>query len=71
MVQFYRASCVELIDLLEESPSLKKELEVKFNHAYEKAIVIAAEQTGINEEAFPEKAPFNLADCLNKSYLPD
>lgn len=62
---------MELNDLLEESPSLKKELEGKFNHAYEKAILIAAEQAGIDEEKFPRKPPFTLKECLKASYLPD
>jgi hypothetical protein len=62
---------IELKDLLEESPSLKKELEVKFDHAYEKAILLAAEQTGIDEKEFPSKPPFTLKDCLKASYFPD
>ena len=62
---------VELNDLLEESPSLKKEMEEKFKHAYERAIGMAAEQTGIDEETFPKKPPFTLKECLKSSYLPD
>jgi hypothetical protein len=62
---------VELNDLLEESPSLKKEMEERFKHAYERAIGMAAEQTGIDEEAFPKKPPFTLRECLKSSYLPD
>jgi hypothetical protein len=61
---------MELSDLLEESPSLKKELEVKFYHAYEKAVLIAAEQTGIDEEDFPKKPTFTLKECLKTSYFP-
>lgn len=62
---------VELNDLLEESPSLKKEMEERFTHAYERAIGMAAEQTGIDEETFPKKPPFTLKECLKASYLPD
>lgn len=61
---------IELNDLLQESPSLKKELKAKFDHVYEKAILMTAEQTGIDEEEFPKVAPFTLDDCLNASYLP-
>ena len=61
---------MDLNDLLEESPSLKKELEEKFLHAYERAVLIAAEQTGIDEEDFPSKPPFTLEECLKTSYLP-
>lgn len=62
---------IELNDLLEESPSLKKDLEERFDHAYEKAIVIAAGQMGIDEKDFPHKSPFSLEDCFDLSYLPD
>ncbi|TAK72020.1 MAG: DUF29 domain-containing protein [Gammaproteobacteria bacterium] len=61
----------ELIDLLEESPSLKKELEEKFKHIYEKGVGLASAETGIDEEAFPHRPPFSLKDCLRTSYLPD
>ncbi len=60
---------MELKDLLEDSPSLKKELEDKFNHAYEKAVLIAAEQTGFDESEFPKQPPFTLQDCFKSSYL--
>jgi len=62
---------VDFKDLLEESPSLKKEMEEKFKHAYARAIGVAAEQTGIDEETFPKKPPFTLKECLKASYLPD
>jgi hypothetical protein len=62
---------IELNDLLEESPSLKKELEGKFTHAYERAVLMASEQTGIDEEDFPKRPPFNLKECLKMNYLPD
>jgi len=62
---------IELNDLLEESPSLKKELEGKFLHAYERAVLMASEQTGIDEDDFPKKPTFTLKECLKMSYFPD
>lgn len=61
---------IELSDFLEDSPSLKKELEAKFQHAYEKAILIASEQSGIDENEFPKRPPFTLKECLKSSYFP-
>jgi len=61
----------EILDLLEESPSLKHQIELKFNHAYEKAKIICSEQTGIDESELPESCPFNLDECLNFDFLPD
>jgi hypothetical protein len=62
---------IELSDLLEESPSLKKELEDKFTYAYERAVLIASEQTGIDENIFPKNPPFTLKDCFKSAYFPD
>lgn len=61
----------EIIDLLEESPSLKHEISLKFAHAYEKAKIIAAEQTGIDEKEFPSQSPSDLNQCLDFSFLPE
>lgn len=60
----------EIDDLLEESPSLKNEIQAKFSHAYAKAVIIASEQTGIDETEFPEHCPFTIDECLNFEFLP-
>jgi hypothetical protein len=65
---------IELKDLLEENPSLKKELEGKMRHAYdayERAILKAAEESGIDEKKFPKTLPFSLKECLKTSYFPE
>ncbi len=59
----------ELLELLEESPSLKKELEEKFKYAYEKAVGLVSAETGIGEEEFPKSSPFTLKDCLKTNFL--
>ena len=61
----------EICDLLKESPSLKYEIESQLNHAYEKAIIITAEQTGIDETKLPKTCPFALDECLNSEFLPE
>lgn len=61
----------EITDLLKESPSLKKEIEKQFDHAYKKALIIASEQTGIDENDFPKICPFNLEECLDDDFLPN
>lgn len=60
----------EIEDLLEESPSLKQEITNKFDHAYQKATLLAAAETGIEESEFPKKSPFSLDECLDESFLP-
>lgn len=60
----------EIFDLLEESPSLKREIKAQFKHAYEKALIIASEQTGIDESEFPHHCPFSIDQCLDFAFLP-
>lgn len=61
---------LELIDLLKESPSLKHNLGEKFDYAYKKAVLLAAEQIGSDEKHFPKKSPFTLQECLKSTYFP-
>lgn len=58
-------------DLLEDSPSLKHELELKLNHAYEQAVVMTIRQTGLDETTFPSQCPYNLEQCLNDQFFPE
>jgi hypothetical protein len=61
----------EVRDLLNESPSLKYELDDQLNHAYKKALILAAAETGLNRNTFPETSPFSLADALNENFFPE
>lgn len=60
----------EITDLLQESPSLKQEIIMQFDHAYKKALIIASEQTGIDKKDFPKSCPFTLEKCLDNDFLP-
>jgi Domain of unknown function DUF29 len=62
---------IQIIDLLDESPSLKRELISKFNHIYEKALVMAVAETGIPEKNFPLKNPYSLDQCLDDEFFPE
>lgn len=62
---------IDIVDLIQESPSLKNEIELQINHAYEKAVLIASEQTGIDENEFPHGCPFTLEQCLNNQFFPE
>jgi hypothetical protein len=62
---------LDIIDLLKESPSLKHEIELQFSHAYKKAILYAAEQTGLEENVFPSECPFTSAQCLDTQFFPE
>jgi hypothetical protein len=62
---------IQLVDLLEESPSLMPELDLKLHHAYEQAIFVAIRETGMNECDFPQNCPFSLKECLDPTFFPD
>jgi Domain of unknown function DUF29 len=55
---------LKVTELLEESPSLKYELETKLSDAYKQAVLIAAKETNLDRKVFPEKCFFDLEHCL-------
>src|SRR3990167_3765622 len=61
---------IDVIDLLDESPSLKNELDLKLAHAYKKSVLIAMEETKFDEKVFPKKSPYTLDQCLNSDFFP-
>lgn len=61
---------IQVLQLLEESPSLKHEITLKFNAAYEQAIVMAEIETGLEESIFPKECPFLLDQCLDHNFFP-
>ncbi len=60
----------EIIELIEDSPSLKYELNEKIERAYRRATLIASTETGMTKETFPKTCPFTLDDSLNFDFLP-
>ncbi|MCI5159910.1 MAG: DUF29 domain-containing protein [Candidatus Electrothrix sp. AUS1_2] len=65
------AQRMELLDLLEDSPSLRHEMENKIVKAYERSRLMAENETGIDKNAFPADCPFSLAQILDKDFYPD
>jgi hypothetical protein len=57
--------------LLEDSPSLKHEIEQKLADAYELAILAAANQTGLDEESFPISCEYDLDEVLDSEFYPN
>ena len=60
-----------LIELFEESPSLKPYFKEVINKCYGKARKKAAIETGIDIVLFPTDIPFTLEEILDTEYLPD
>lgn len=61
---------LEIKYLLKDNPSLKSQLGDKFSEGYEKAILLAADETGLEESAFPAESPFTLQQALDETYFP-
>jgi hypothetical protein len=64
------AQRIDIADLLEDSPSLKSQLAARLQRAYEKAKIKAENETGIDQQQFPEQCPFTLEQILSSTFLP-
>lgn len=60
---------LEVRELLKDSPSLKYEIDNQIEYAYEKALNIAIEETGLSESTFPKNCPFSLEQCLDNEFI--
>ena len=56
---------------MQDSPSLKYEIEQKIATAYEIAILSAANETSLDEDTFPESCEYSLDEILNQEFYPD
>lgn len=61
----------EVMELLEDSPSLQHELQNKLERAYKKAVLLAATDTGMNKNSFPKVCPFTLDKALDINFYPN
>ncbi len=58
-------------EVLDDSPSLKYQLDQKFNEAYSKAILIAARETGFAKAKFPKDCPFTWEQAIDDNFWPN
>ena len=61
----------EIADLLEDSPSLKANLDSAIASAYRDARREAAIETELAEETFPAHAPWTFFEAADESFWPD
>jgi len=57
--------------IVEDSPSLRRELPEVVSREYQKARKYAADETGLPLESFSEQAPFAPERIFDDDYLPD
>ncbi len=62
---------IDIRELLEDSPSLKSEISDRIATAYEKAILAAEIETGIEKGNFPAECPFSVEQISDENFLPE
>jgi len=57
--------------ILEDSPSLKAFMETAIERAWEKALIKAEKETGIESERFPQTCPWTFDEFMDDDFWPD
>jgi hypothetical protein len=58
----------ELDDVLDDNPGLKPRIADAIGRAYRKARIEAAQETGLDEEAFPTPCPYSFEDVTSRDF---
>ena len=61
---------LDITKLIEESPSLKPDLEEALQQAYLKAINLAVEETSLPKRTFPAACPYSFVEILGDRFYP-
>lgn len=61
---------IDVADILEDSPSLRHEMEERLTRAYIKAKIMAEAETGIDRDNFPATCPYDFEKIMEPSFFP-
>jgi hypothetical protein len=61
---------IQIVEQLEESPSLNNLLVEGILIAYPKAITLAAKETGLPKTMFPKECPYSIEQLLDDDFYP-
>lgn len=61
----------QVLEVLQDSPSLKYQLEEQLARAYQAALVIVLKETLLDEDDLPLTGPFSLSQMLDATFYPD
>ena len=61
----------QVFEVLKDSPGLRSSLAEFLSNAYDSAIRKAAEETGFDEDAFPQTCPFAFEQIMNDAFYPE
>jgi Domain of unknown function DUF29 len=65
-----RLQRLEIIDLLDDNPSLKPYLEEAIDRAYLRGLAIAIDETNLPDQAFPATCEYTLTEILDRQFYP-
>ena len=60
----------ELKYLIDDNPSLKNFPQIKLQSAYKDAVIMAAGETGLDEQEFPSVCPYTVEQLFDEEWLP-
>lgn len=60
----------EIEELLEQSPSLERLVPQYAEAAFNKAVALASDETGLPRSAFPDANPYSRQELLDEHFLP-
>jgi hypothetical protein len=66
-----REQRLRILKSFKDSPSLKNYFQNIFSEIYSDARALAADETGLNIDTFPEDCPFDIELVLNPDWLPE
>lgn len=62
---------IQIVEQLEESPSLKNLLDESIDRAYPRAVTLAVKETGLSTERFPKQCPYRIEQLLTDDFYPN
>jgi hypothetical protein len=60
----------EIADVLSDNPGLKPRIPDAIARGYRKARIEAANETGLDEEVFPESCGYSLDEIVSRTFAP-
>ncbi len=66
-----REQRIQIRLILQDSPSLKYQLEEKITESYRIAVKSASEETGLKKNIFPGTCSYNLQQILDENFYPE
>lgn len=66
-----RVQRIDIADLLKDNPSLRQNVRQAIEDAYSDAVKLAADETGMLEDAYPASCEWEESELLNPDFWPE